>query len=465
MTKEILPSERLSAAKAEAEAQRFAREAFCGRRFYSGRQWDDYRGAPIPRPVFNVVARIIDLKAGQLGSCEYSPRFVGDESDELNAYIARFAERNRLSRVVNSLIYNSAITGSGVCYLWREGFEVRAKSVEPTSLLCADPLIADTQSQPYLLLTSRKRMELPPSIRGAKTADADENGFVPVELRFFRGDDGLVRFEETCGDAVLRRGETGRRLYPFAVMRWNGDIGGFYGAGAAAALEANQKYLNMAYALAMRHMTETAFSKVIYDRALIPEWNDSVGEAIGVMSGGDVSRAAAVIGVGQLSDGYLDLISRAAADTKELHGATEAALGEGAAANTSAILALQRASDIPLRGVKQRLADTVADIATIAAEMSEETKTALSRGTVRAETAVSETDGWTASAEAAELKRLYEAGDISAADYVKRLPRGVISDREGLIADILSHKKEKPKEMIERKERKERKEDEREQRN
>lgn len=180
------------------------------------------------------------------------------------------------------------------------------------------------------------------------------------------------------------------------------------------------------------------------------------------MSGGDVSRAAAVIGVGQLSDGYLDLISRAAADTKELHGATEAALGEGAASNTSAILALRRASDIPLRGVKQRLADTVADIATIAAEMSEETKTALSRGTVRAETAVSETDGWTASAEAAELKRLYEAGDISAADYVKRLPRGVISDREGLIADILSHKKEKPKEMIEREERKE---DEREQRN
>ena len=88
MIKEILPSERLSAAKAEGEAQRFAREAFCGRRFYSGRQWDDYKGAPLPRPVFNVVARIIDLKAGQLGSCEYSPRFAGENSGELNAYIA-----------------------------------------------------------------------------------------------------------------------------------------------------------------------------------------------------------------------------------------------------------------------------------------------------------------------------------------------------------------------------------------
>ena len=41
----------------------------------------------------------------------------------------------------------------------------------------------------------------------------------------------------------------------------------------------------------MKHMIDTAFSKVIYDKTRIPEWTNEVGEAIGV-AGGDLHPAS-----------------------------------------------------------------------------------------------------------------------------------------------------------------------------
>ena len=43
--------------------------------------------------------------------------------------------------------------------------------------------------------------------------------------------------------------------------------------------------------MAMKHMTDTAFSKVIYDKSKIPEWSNEVGEAIGAVGGGNMAGA------------------------------------------------------------------------------------------------------------------------------------------------------------------------------
>jgi len=133
---------------------------------------------------------------------------------------------------------------------------------------------------------------------------------------------------------------------------------------------ANQKYINRAYAMAMKHMTDTAFSKVIYDKSRIPEWSNEVGEAIAAHGGTNVSDAVAVLGVGKLQDKYLDFLSNVIATTKELSNATETALGNVTPQNTSAILAIQESSKIPLKLVRAALYQCIEDLANIWADMT-----------------------------------------------------------------------------------------------
>ena len=78
------------------------------------------------------------------------------------------------------------------------------------------------------------------------------------------------------------------KRYPVAYFAWDRVKGSFIGNSPITALKENQKYINKAYAMVMKHMTDTAFSKIVYDKTLIPEWTNEVGEAIGVRGGGDV---------------------------------------------------------------------------------------------------------------------------------------------------------------------------------
>lgn len=59
--------------------------------------------------------------------------------------------------------------------------------------------------------------------------------------------------------------------------------------------------------MAMKHMMDTAFSKVIYDGTLIDEWSNKVGEAIRV--DGPVGDVARIISPGAMQSGMLDVCS------------------------------------------------------------------------------------------------------------------------------------------------------------
>ena len=95
-----------------------------------------------------------------------------------------------------------------------------------------------------------------------------------------RTEDGKVVFEKSTRDCVIRRGQTDCRLYPIAYLNWIPRKNSFHGESPISSLIPNQKFINRAYAMVMKHMTDTAFSKVIYDKTKIPEWSNEVGEAI-----------------------------------------------------------------------------------------------------------------------------------------------------------------------------------------
>ena len=122
-------------------------------------------------------------------------------------------------------------------------------------------------------------------------------------------------------------------------------------------------YINKAFAMVMKHMINVSFSKVVYNANVIDEWTNEVGEAIGV--NGPVDRVAEVLSPGVMQSGFLDVITLTMNMTRELMGATDAALGNVEANNTSAIIALQESSSVPLEIQKRAVCTAVEELGMI----------------------------------------------------------------------------------------------------
>ena len=221
---------------------------------------------------------------------------------------------------------------------------------------------------------------------------------------------------------------------------------------------ANQKCINTAYAMALKHMSNTAFSKVIYDKTRIPEWSNEVGEAIGAVGGGNMADAVSVVGVGQMQDGYLDLITDVIENTKSMMGATDSALGDERAHNTSAILTLQSAASVSLEHVRVHFCRCIGELAAIWADMlctycpTERMLSVLEKnGEVAAESLdyallknalinatvhTGSIDRYSPAATVSTLNKLLDDGHLNVSEYVELLPTGMLVNREALLEKL-----------------------------
>ena len=385
-------------------------------RFYRGDQWYDSQ-SDLPRPVFNLIRRITDYLVCSVVPGDLSIHYTDDKlpfhTDPalrervmtglsiLDRNAAYRWKRDELQSLSHKALLNAAISGDGVFYCWWDDTrcdgqlyhgDVRTELIGNANLFVADVNSTDLQSQEYVILSGRATVEslrreaiengVDPRLVSTIVGDgnleprADDRSATELQgaekttylLRFFR-ENGEVIFEKSTKYCPIKRIRTGLRYYPVAYFNWNTTKGSFHGSAPVSDMIANQKYVNTAYAMAMKHMYDTAFSKVIYDKSRIPEWSHEVGEAIGALGGGSVNDAVSVLGVGKLQEGYLDLIGNVIENTKNMMGATEAALGDAAANNTSAILVLQQASALALRQVGTAFCRCIGELATVWADM------------------------------------------------------------------------------------------------
>jgi len=481
--------------------------------FYRGDQWVSSNAADLPRPVFNILKRVSDYLICSVASADLRIRFTNedlpfiDNSKEavavasslqaLNENAAYRWESCGMDAKVLRLVTDAAITGDGVLYCYWDPnikspqfFEgdIVTEVIDNINVFPADVNRADIQSQEYIIISGRasvaslkKEAEIagvssPADIKNihsdsVETSESCQGADYELEgedeakatyiIKFWR-EDGKVVFEKSVKNCVIRRGRTNCRLYPLAYFNWTSAKNRFHGDSPITYLIPNQKYINRAYAMAMKHMTDTAFSKVIYDKSKIPEWSNNVGEAIAAV-GGNISDAVSVIGVGDMQDGYMELIESAVSLTKELMGATESALGNTEASNTSAILALQDTSRIPLEQIRRAYYKCIEDMANIWADMmcayyprerllpcrsKDGDRTAqvdlslLKREFLNARVDVNEVTRYSAAGAQAMLDKLLDGGHISPEEYIRRLPSGVITDRSALIAGLKNTREE-----------------------
>jgi len=103
-----------------------------------------------------------------------------------------------------------------------------------------------------------------------------------------------------------------------------------------------------------------AYPKVVYDSTRIAKWSNAVGSSFGVE--GDITGVAQQIEPGMMSPQIMQFIDATIQYTKEMLGASDAAMGDVTPNNTSAIIAVQQAAAIPLETIKMNLHQFIEDI-------------------------------------------------------------------------------------------------------
>ena len=479
-------------------------------RFYRGDQWHG-KESDLPRPVFNLIRRIIDYLVGAVMPGDISIHHTDErlpflESSELRTAVRdgialldknasyRWRKSN-MTELVHRALLDAAISGDGIFYCWWDDSrknaqpflgDIRTELISNTDFFVSDVNSTDLQSQEYIILTGRATVDslrLEAAQEGCSqreilsiTADADYDpddfDLSGIDLKGeekatyllkFHREGGEVICEKATRNCLIRRVRTKLSLYPISYFNWYPVKKCFHGSAPITDMIPNQSYINTAYAMMMKHMSDTAFSKIIYDKSRIPEWSNEVGEAIAAMGGGNVSDAVSVLGVGKMQDGYLELINNVIENTKAMMGATDSALGDERANNTSAILALQAASRTVLNGVDARLCHCLGELASIWADMlctycpterllpyEDENGPAadaidyrfFKNELLRAAVQITHISSYSPATTVSTLNTLLNAGQINGEQYVKALPGGTLINRETVLHEINSKGRE-----------------------
>ena len=476
-------------------------------RYYRGDQWYGSSGLDLPKPVFNIIKRITDYLVCTAASGNLSVFYTSDDlpfaestaerelltkgADILTQHAVYRWERDKLDSLTYKVMLDAALSGDGVLYCWWDPSQktgqpfmgdIVTETIDNVNIFVSDVNKSDIQSQEYVILSGRDTVSslkreakdhgIPASEIAKILPDSDtlsgSGDYSEFELddrdsekatyliKFWR-ENGFVMCEKSTKECVIRRENTGMRLYPVAYFNWSPTKNSFHGSSPVSSMIPNQKFINRAYALIMKHMTDTAFSKVIYDRSKIPEWSNEVGEAIAAVGGGNIADAVSVVGVGQMQDGYLELVKNAIEVTKETSGATETALGNVDPENTSAILALQESARVSLTQVRSALYRCIEDVAAIWAEMIltyypdgrllptkqknelraegisfSRMKSSLIRSHIDVRNVKDQLNVSTQTV----LDKLLEEGHIKADTYVSLLPQSIIRERDKIIESI-----------------------------
>lgn len=255
--------------------------------------------------------------------------------------------------------------------------------------------------------------------------------------------------------------DTGLRRYPLVWLPWEVVHDSYHGQAAVTGLIPNQIFVNKLFAMSMISLMTTAYPKVIYDKSRIGQWDGRAGMAIGV-TGGDMNAVARTMEPGTISPQVPQFIQMAISLTKEFMGATDAALGNVRPDNTSAILALQKASGVPMELTRQGLYQALEDLGRVwvdlmrvhygprLVDMGEERQIFpfqdMDDAAVTVKLDVGTSAYWSEIAQMNTLDNLLMTGRIELVDYLERVPKGYIADQTGLIEKLKSEKKRKEEE-------------------
>lgn len=486
--------------------------------FYVGKQWEGVNANGLPTPVFNFIKRIVLFLVASTSTdnvkMSAAPLASGGQDTEtmellckvVNDQFEGLFEQNKIGKLIREFMRDAAVRGDACIYSWfdpdvetgqKARGAVRCELLESTRVIFGDPNQREVQEQPYILISRRERLE---DVRreteenGGEaeqiTADSDEaedrfdrmtDGKVTTVLKFWKDPaTGTVWGAKATSGAMVRKPwDTKQKRYPIVWMSWEKVTGSYHGQAAVTGLIPNQVFVNKMFAMVMLSLMSTAYPKVVYDKNKISRWDNSVGKAIGVdPKGMSIKDVAATIDPAVISPQVSQFIELAIGLTKELMGATDVATGNAKPDNTSAIIAMQKASQVPMELIKLDMFQCVEDLGYIWLDLTrayygerlveipyseEEQEAAAAAGVALPENKqvtfdfatlneiplslkldVGGSAFWSEIAQMNTLDNLLVNGQIDVIDYLERVPNGYISNQQELIDTLKNRRQAAP---------------------
>ena len=379
--------------------------------FFIGKQWEGVESNGLPTPVFNFLKRVtlfqvatissdnISMQSTPLASTsEYTLEDLESVTDVINKQFAELFERNKIVTMTRTFMRNAAVDGDGATYSYFDPDMETGQTakggivteiIENTRVCFGNPNNRFVQDQPWIIIPLRKQVKAIKHIAKRNGASEDEIDSIRPDAEMYDNEmDQLTDDKATLLVYFWKDEESGHiwsykctkdveieppkdtelKLYPITWMNWDYVQDCYHGHALISQLIPNQVFVNKLFAMSMLSLMTTAFPKVVYDKTRVPKWDSRVGAAIGI-NGGDINSIAKIIDPAQISPQISQFIDLAVNYTQNFMGASDAALGDTRPDNTSAIVALQRASNAPLELVKLNMYESIEDLGRIYLDM------------------------------------------------------------------------------------------------
>lgn len=394
--------------------------------FYNGDQWNGVGGlSELPKLVFNYIKRIIDFKIASATSSDISvnveplrntPVMNGrqeiDNTDFINNEIKNVFEKWNFRILKKRALRKAGISGDMCAHITFNpkakpfrGFapnvkgEMEIELIDATNVYFGNANIKSVSKQPYIIIVGRDTVQnLQEEAKQFKTQDNDIRSdddteyqlteFANVEVEsadiekdsegkakyiyyYYKkkvGEDIHVFVTKCTKDAIIYQDiDTEYSDYTVAFANWYELENTYHGRGEVEGLCPNQIAINKMFAMIVYHQMMTAFPTAVYDKDVIKSWNNQIGSAFGVsgLNGRSLKDVAGYLNPANMSDYIIKVIDLAIQYTKECMGVSDASLGNIDPKNTSAILAVQKSTAVPLENVKDNLYDFVEQIVRI----------------------------------------------------------------------------------------------------
>lgn len=478
--------------------------------FYNGDQWQGVSGdEKLPHPTFNIIKRIVEFDIASLTSSDISvnvepleynsndiPEDKLDESAFINAEIKNIFEKWNMRSKKKDLLLDGAITGDMCVHFifnpnkkpYRGKFpeikgEIEMELIDCVNVIFGNPNIRDVEKQPWIIIVGRdmvknlkeeakkNRDNIQPDndtkYQSSDFADAEieieeDNEKKALYIYYYEKKGDKVFVSKCTKDAIIYENvDLGTTRYPIAFANWFKQKNTFHGRGMVEGIEPNQIAINKMFAMVIYHQMMTAFPTAVYDKKVLKKWSNEIGAAIeldGVaMNGKSIKDVAGYLEPANMSEWIIKVIDLAFQYTKECLGVSDAALGQIDPKNTSAIIAVQKSTAVPLENIKDNLYDLIEQIVLILLDMMAAkygnrpvvvTKKDGSRVVemfdfsqlkgmdLKTSVDVGETTYYSEIAAVQTLDNLLQNGMIEMIDYLERIPKEMIPRKEELIAKI-----------------------------
>ena len=356
--------------------------------FYNDKQWEDLNAPDLDKPTLNFIKPVVNYYVALMISDDIALNVelgagATEEQQELIPKVLQSAvddvmEYTNLRYHNRRVIRNAAVDADACMHVYYDPTldsgeavkgDIAVEVLDNTNVFFGDTSSPDVQTQPYIILsyrtlisTAQRKAELNNEDPDLVTADSEDSLYLNTDknidgryatiLRKYWRDDktGHIWGCETCQNGYIKKPvDLELKRYPVAWMSWEEVKNSYHGISPVTGKIANQTFVNKMYAMAMQYSKLYSFPKVVYDKTKLKEgWNNRIGQAVGVNGNPRDTVLIDSIGAGGFNAQSLDLANQTISQTKDLMGASDAALGNVRPDNTSAIIAVQKAANAPL---------------------------------------------------------------------------------------------------------------------